>query len=193
MRIYTLAEEDFPQIIKLGGRVHGKNYLDTAAIEKIFSKGLSKGLNCNYVAYDGERRDKLIGFRLTYAPGNWEIDKWCTPETWKVLPGKACYFKSNTLEADYRGQGIGTKLLNASIETVKKMEGVAGVTHIWMESPGGSAMKYFAKAGGQFIKLHQNRWLEDCILSNYLCVHHGNCCTCSAAEMILYFGEQENG
>lgn len=193
MQIYTLEEEDFSKIIKLGNKVHGKNYLDEEAIEKTLSKSLSKGFNCSYVAYDTERGGKLIGFRLTYAPGNWEIDKWCTQNLWGVPPEKICYLKCNTIEADYRRQGVGSKLLSKSIEAVKKMGGVAAVTHIWMESPGRGAMKYFAKAGGRFVRLHPNRWLEDCIISNYRCVHHGDYCTCSAAEMILYFGEQNNG
>lgn len=187
-------EEDWQAIIKLGNRVHGENYLTMREMEKTFFKGLDKALNCSYVAYDGERGKggKLIGFRLTYAPGNWEIDKWCTINKWGVPPEKVCYLKSNTINEDYRGQGIGTELLDRSVETVKQMGGVAAVTHIWMESPNGSAMKYFAKVGGQFIKLHKNRWLEDCITSNYHCVHHGDYCICSASEMILYFGEQEN-
>ncbi len=76
----------------------------------------------------------------------------------------------NITKSEFRGQGLATTLLNRSVETVKKMGGVAAVTHIWMESPGGGAMKYFAKAGGEFVRLHKNRWLEDCIKSNYRCL-----------------------
>ncbi len=194
MEIYNLREDDWDAVIRLGNKVQGENYLDFREIEKIFFKGLAKGLNCSYVAYDGERGKggKLIGFRLTYGPGNWEIDKWCTIRQWKVPPEKVCYLKSLHVEKEYRKQGIGIKLLNKSIDTVKQMGGVAAVAHIWMESPNGGAMKYFSKVGGQFIKLHKNRWLEDCITSNYRCVYHGDYCVCSASEMILYFGEQEN-
>jgi len=189
MEISNLIEKDFDKVILLGCRVHGENYLDRRSMEKLFFKSLSKAHNCSYVAYEG---DKLAGFRLTYAPGNWELDKWCSVKQWKVPPEKVCYLKSITVEDEFRGQGLATTLLNRSVETVKKMGGVAAVTHIWMESPGGGAMKYFAKAGGEFVRLHKNRWLEDCIKSNYRCVHHGNDCICSASEMILYFGEQEN-
>ncbi len=189
MDIRNFTEKDWAAVISLGGRVHGENYLSLREIEKVFFKGLSKGLNCSYVAYDDE---KLIGFRLTYAPENWETDKWCTVNAWGVPLEKVAYLKSITVEEDYRGQGIGTKLLNSSLETVRKMGGVAAVTHIWINSPGGGAMKYFTKAGGHFIKQHKNKWLEDCITSDYRCIIHGEYCTCSAAEMILYFGEQKN-
>lgn len=193
MEIYNLREDDWDAVIRLGNKVQGENYLDFGEIEKVFFKGLDRGLNCSYVAYDGERDKggKLIGFRLTYAPGKWKIDKWCSINQWKVPPEKVCYLKSLHVEEEYQKQGIGTKLLDKSLDTVKQMGGVAAVAHIWMESPNGSAMKYFTSVGGQFVKLHKNRWLEDCIVSNYKCVQHGEHCTCSASEMILYLGEQE--
>jgi len=194
MEIYNFTERDWSSVIALGNKVNGENYLNFREIEKVFFKGLDRGLNCSYVAYEGERSKggKLIGYRLTYAPGNWEVDKWCTVDAWGVPPEKVAYLKSIAVEEDYRKQGIGIKLLNKSIETVSQMGGVAAVTHIWINSPGGSAMKYIAKAGGHFVKEHKNKWLEDCITSDYRCTIHGNYCTCSAAEMILYFGEQEN-
>ena len=193
MEIYNLKEDDWEAIIKLGNKIQGDNYLNVSEMEKIAFKGLDKGLNCSYVVYDGKRGKggKLMGFRLTYAPGRWEIDKWCTTKVWGVHPEKVCYFKSICIEKDYRKHGIGTKLLNRSIETVKQMGGSAGIAHLWLESPGGGAIKYFARAGGTFVKNHNNRWLEDCIISNYRCIHHGDYCTCTASEMIIYFGEQE--
>jgi ribosomal protein S18 acetylase RimI-like enzyme len=191
MQIYTLAEEDFPQVIKLANKLNGQGYLDARKMKQVFLKGLSKGLNCNYVAYEQERGSRLIGLRLAYAPGNWQIDKWCTVKAWGVPPDKVCYLKSNMVEEDYWGRGIGTILLNKTISTVKEMGGVAAIAHVWVESPSGTAIKYFTEAGGHFIKLHYNRWLEDCITSDYRCIHHGDNCTCSAVEMIIYFGEQE--
>ncbi len=193
MNIDNLREDDWDAVIRLGAKVHGEAYLDRRSMEKVFFASLSKGLNCSYVAYDGERSKggELIGFRLTLAPDKWEIDKWCTPDKWDVPQDKVCYFKSNTIQEGHRGKGIGPLLLAESIETVKQMGAVAGVTHIWMESPGGSALKYFTKAGGQMIKMHRDRWLEDCKRHGYECIHHGLECCCRGAEMILYFGEQK--
>jgi GNAT superfamily N-acetyltransferase len=187
MRIVNLAEEHFPEVIRLGNKINGENYLDGRRIKEASLKGCSQGLSCNYVAYD---KDTFVGFRLAYAPGKWEIDKWCTTRAWGVPPDKVCYLKANMVEEEYRRQGVGTALLNKSLETAKEMGAVAAVAHSWVDSPGGSAIKYFAKAGGHFIKLHHNRWLEDCITDNWRCIHHGDHCTCSTVEMIIYFGEQ---
>ena len=188
MGIVNLAEEHFSEIVRLGNKINGEGYLDDKRMEEIFFKGLSRGLNCNYVACDA---GTLIGFRLGYAPGKWEIDKWCTVQAWGVPPEKVCYLKANMVEEEYRRQGIGTTLLTKSLETAKEMGAVAAVSHLWVDSPSGGAIKYFARADGRFIKIHRNRWLEDCITSNYRCVIHGDYCTCSAAEMIIYLGEQE--
>lgn len=192
MKIYNLREDDWDAVIRLGCRVHGENYLDRRSMEKIFFKGLSRGLNCSYVAYDGKRGDALTGFRLTYAPGNWEIDKWCTPEKWEVPPEKVAYLKSITVAKEYRKHGLGTKLLNKSLETIRQMGGSAAVAHIWLQSPGNGAYKYFSKAGGQTIKVHANRWAEDVAIGNYICAVDGKDCRCNAAEMIIYLGETSN-
>lgn len=191
MEIFNLLEMDFQKIIALGNEIYGENYLNIQEMEKIFFKGLSKSYNCNYVAYENNRDDQLIGFRLTYAPEKWEIDEWCTTKQWKVPSNKVCYLKSNAIKKEFRRKGIGKALLNKSITSVRQMGGKAGLAHIWVESPDNSAMHYFSKAGGQLIKLHKNRWSEDRVTSNYLCILDGDHCTCSAAEMILYFGEDK--
>jgi ribosomal protein S18 acetylase RimI-like enzyme len=188
MYIYNLREDDFDRIIDLGEEVHGKNYLDHAALETILRKSVDRGLNCSYVAYDGFREDsKLIGFRLTYAPGKWEIDEWCSPDKWKVAPEKVCYFKTNTVAAAYRGKGLGTLLLNTSINTVRRLGGEAGLTHIWLRSPGNSAWRYFTKAGGKMVKTWPAKWAGDYEKDGYLCILDGKNCVCDGAEMILYF------
>lgn len=186
-----LRAEDFDKVIELGCKVHGNNYLDQSMCEKILRKSIIGDLNCSYVVYeDGREEGKLVGFRLTYAPGMWEIDQWCSTDKWGVPIDKVCYFKSNTVDPDYRGQGIGSTLLQLSINTVKQMGAVAGATHIWMQSPGNSAFGYFTKNGGQLIKVWPSRWNEDCIKDGYDCVRCGTDCHCDAAEMMLYFGEQ---
>lgn len=195
LRIYSLREDDFDKVIELGNTVHGKNYLDTAGLVGVLNRSLSQGLCCSYVMYDKSRKEgKLIGFRLTYAPGLWTPDEWCSVDSWGVDPDKICYFKSNTIHEDYRGQGIGPVLLNTSIETVKKMGAVAGVTHIWLESPSNSAYKYFSKTGAELLWVWPGRWKDDLEKDGYRCVvccadDQARPCSCTAAEMILHFGE----
>jgi len=191
LELYTLREDDFDRIIELGGSVHGANYLDHQNLEKIYRRSCSQGLCCSYTVYEGFREQKqLVGFRLTYAPGTWEIDKWCSADDWGVPPEKVCYFKSNTVAKEYQGRGIGTHLLDLSIGTAWRLGAVAGVTHIWMESPGNSAYRYFTKAGGQTLWVWPSRWNEDCTNDGYDCIRCGTDCHCTATEMILYFGEQ---
>jgi len=198
LRIYSLEEEDFAKVIELGEEVHGKNYLTHSGLGKILRRSCSQGRCCSYVLYDRPRNKggRLVGFRLTYAPGQWEIDEWCTPDEWGVDPEKVCYFKSNTLHPDYRGIGMGLHLLDVSKQTVRQLGGTAGVTHIWLDSPSKGAFRYFTKAGGKTIWIWPNRWTSDLELEGYECVvccanDEVNPCTCPAAEMILHFGEQD--
>lgn len=190
IRFYPLGESDFESIILLGAQVHGTNYLSQTELETVLDKSKSQGINCSLVAYDGPREENnLIGFRLTYAPGKWEPDKWCSVNEWNIEPDEVCYFKSNTLDSGYRGQGIGQNLLQESIQYARLQGAKAGVTHIWMQSPGNSAYRYFTKAGGHLIRIYPDRWREDIQKSGYNCIIDGNDCHCDGAEMILYFEE----
>lgn len=190
LRLYPLREEDFESIIELGAKVHGENYLDLSTLQSICEKSYVGDRSCSYVMYDKPRDlGKLVGFRLTYAPGKWDIDQWCSPEEWGVDPSKVCYFKSNTIDSEYRGTGIGSHLLQVSIQAAQSIGAVAGATHIWMQSPGNSAYKYFVRNGGKLIWVWPGRWENDYETSGYICINCGVNCRCDAAEMILYFGE----
>ena len=182
--IKCLEESDFEAVIELGNRVHGDGYLDMKSILTILSKSLYEGLNCSYVMYMGAQ---LVGFRLTYAPNNWPLDRWCTPELWPVEKEQVAYFKCNTIHPDFQGQGLGGQLLRQSIDTLKQMGAKAGLSHIWMQSPGNASFKYFTKAGGKLIKTHPKRWFEDETLTDYVCILCGARCECDASEMILEF------
>ena len=182
--IKSLEESDFDAVIELGNRVHGDGYLDHSAIASMLVKSQYQGLNCSYVMYKGK---KLVGFRLTYAPTNWPLDKWCTPELWPVEKEAVAYFKCNTIDPDFQGQGLGGQLLRQSIDTLKQMGAKAGLSHIWMQSPGNASFKYFTKAGGKLIKTHPRRWHNDENMPDYVCILCGKDCYCDASEMILEF------
>ncbi|MFD2164895.1 GNAT family N-acetyltransferase [Thalassotalea euphylliae] len=175
--------EDFAQVIVLGNSVHGDGYLDQTNIKDWYEKGLKNNINAGFVAYDN---DKLVGFRITYAVGQWDIDKWSTPTKWRVSPDEVCYFKCNTVDANYRGFGIGSELLKLSINAAHMQGASAGVSHLWKQSPGNSAVKYFTKCGGELVQSHPDKWREDA-LNGYDCVLCGHDCHCEAAEMIIYF------
>lgn len=184
INIRNLSVSDFKNIIELGNNVHGDGYLFPDTLAEIYNKGLKKGLNASFVAYKDEQ---LVGFRLSYAPTNWPLDRWCTTELWPVPVEQVAYFKCNTIHPDFQGQGIGGILLRHSIEVLQKMGARAGLSHIWMQSPGNASYKYFTKAGGKLIKTHPRRWHEDENLPDYICILCGSDCYCDASEMILEF------
>lgn len=176
--------DDFNAVITLGNIVQGDNYLDNEKAEYHYFKGLKQDINAGLVAYDG---DRLVGFRLTHAPGQWDIDEWCSPDLWGHLEESVCYFKCNTVDPSYQGYGIGSSLLKKSIQQSKLQGAKAGLAHIWLASPGNSAFKYFSKCGGKLVKEHPNRWQSLCISDGYDCPVCDGLCTCTAAEMIIEF------
>ena len=186
LKISEFAPEHFADVIKLGNLVHGDGYLDEQAVAKIYDISFANGINASFVAYDG---DIMVGFRLTYAAGTWPIDQWCTPEKWGHNEQNVCYFKCNTVAEEYRGQGVGSKLLKKSIEQAKRQGCTAGLAHIWLQSPGNSAFRYMSRAGGKVIKEHPDRWRESSIKDGYECIICGFDCHCVAAEMLLEFND----
>jgi len=183
-----LSPADFEQVIALANLVHGDGYLTAASMQDWYQKGLADQTqtdlgNVSYVAYHG---DKLVGFRITYAANHWLIDEWCSPELWQTSIKQVCYFKCNTVDQHYRGYGVGSELLKRSITAAKTQGASAGIAHLWQESPGNSAIKYFTKCGGQLLKIHPNKWHQASI-DGYDCILCGRDCHCSAAEMIIYF------
>jgi len=185
LNIYNLREDDFEKVVSLTHDVFDKNYTTLNKVEEVYRKGCSKGINASLVAYDGTREDgRLVGLRLTYAPGNWEIDQWCSPELWRVPPDKVCYFKTNCIHPDYSGKGLGGTLIKKAIEAVKQQGAEAGIAHIWMNSPHNSAQRYFTKAGGELVKIWQDKWLEELPTST---PGRYTLADVIAAEMIIYF------
>jgi GNAT superfamily N-acetyltransferase len=178
-----LTSQHFDQVISLANKVHGDGYLCPESMAAWAVRGIKDNINSSYIALDGEQ---VVGFRITFSTGQWNIDKWSTPELWQIPSDLCCYFKCNTIDSAYRGQGVGKHLLNLSIDAVKKQGAVAGVAHLWQQSPNNSAVAYFSRCGGQLVKLHPGKWHEDS-KQGYDCVLCGNDCHCEAAEMIIHF------
>lgn len=182
-----LSQLYFDAVIALGNQVHGDNYLDGTSIREIYHKGICNGINASWLALE---QNQLIGFRLTYAPKSWQPDKWCSPQQWQLPTEQVCYFKCNTVAESCRGKGVGSALLQHSINAALQQGARAGVTHIWMQSPGNSAYRYFHKNGGELVKIHPDRWHGDFEQTGYICVRCGQDCHCDAGEMILRFASK---
>lgn len=183
LRYQQLTPADFQQVIRLATEVHGAGYVDESSIQAWYKKGIKNSINSGFVVYHEE---KLVGFRITYAAEQWQIDQWCSTQDWPVPSEQVCYFKCNTVDKGYRGHGIGGELLKRSIAATKAQGATAGVSHLWKQSPGNSAVKYFTKCGGILIKEHPDRWRELSI-AGYECPLCHNDCRCQAAEMMITF------
>ncbi len=179
----VMSPDDFYAVITLATDVHGEGYIDPQSITKWFNRGLLNNINASFVAYHNE---VLVGFRLTFACDTWLIDQWCTPDLWEIPTDKVCYFKCNTVDENFRGYGIGSQLLKLSINAAKQQGALAGISHLWRESPENSAVNYFSKCGGELIKDHPDRWNE-LSQQGYCCPICEDDCHCTAAEMIIRF------
>ncbi|MDO6712474.1 GNAT family N-acetyltransferase [Aliiglaciecola sp. 2_MG-2023] len=179
-----LDPSHFERVLNLANHVHGANYLNQNAIETLYKQSFANNINASFVSLIG---DELIGFRLTIAANNWIPDKWCTPERWGVPVEQVCYFKCNTVNDNYRGAGIGSKLLSLSIKKAQQQGALAGLAHIWLASPGNSAFRYFSKCGGKLVKQHPGKWQSSSIEDDYVCPVCKDLCECVAAEMLLKF------
>jgi GNAT superfamily N-acetyltransferase len=182
--IRQLTFADFDAVLTLGAIVHGRGYMDVDELTAIYHKGIKNGINANFVAIEN---DQLLGFRLTYAAGQWDQDIWCTVDQWGLDFSEVCYFKSNTIAKSNRGKGLGGKLLAASKTAVIAQGAKAGVSHLWQQSPNNAAVRYFTKAGGKLIKQHPQRWHQRNVGEDYICVLCGEDCHCVACEMLLLF------
>jgi len=186
IKYVPLTTEYFPQVITLANLVHGDGYLDNKSLQQWTNKGIVNDINSSFVAI---LDDKVVGFRSTYSAKQWKIDQWCSPQLWQVDSNKCCYFKCNTVDEKYRGLGIGKKLLQLAIEGATKQGAVAGISHLWKQSPNNSAVSYFTKCGGNLVKSHPGKWNEES-KQGYNCILCGHDCHCEAAEMIIYFDKK---
>jgi len=188
LKLTALTPQYFADTIALGNLVHGDAYLTDEILDKIYHKSIKDGINASFVILDENAKGRLVGFRLTYAPTQWPMDQWCSPDLWDLPIEQLCYFKSNTVDPDYRCQGIARKLLSASIAAATEQGAKGGICHTWMQSPGNAAYEYFVHCGGKHLKTYEKRWLQDSI-EGYRCIVCGvdAYCHCDAGEMILYF------
>ena len=184
--IAVMDERFLPQVVSLANQVHGKNYLDLAKLAELHLQGIKHNINASYVALIDKQ---VVGYRLSFAAGQWPLDEWCSVPLWPVPPPQMAYFKSVAVAPELQGQGLGTQLLQASIGSLQQQGATAGLAHIWQQSPGNAAQRYFSKAGASLLKVHADRWLHLSKTAGYLCPICGNRCHCTAAEMVLSFAD----
>jgi GNAT superfamily N-acetyltransferase len=185
VQISELTPAFFPAVVSLANTIHGDNYLNHTSLAAMHLQGIVKGINASFVAIDEQQQ--LIGYRLSFAVGQWQPDHWCTEALWPVPRADMAYFKSVGVSAGQRGKGVASSLLQASVTALKQQGAKAGLAHIWRESPGNAAQRYFSYAGAVLVKVHPQRWRHLSETAGYYCPICGALCNCSAAEMVLTF------
>ena len=178
-----LQLQDYAALLQLANQVHGEGYLDAQSLAYYHQLSIKQGIDASFVAYADRQ---LVGFRLCWAAGQWQPDQWCSTELWQTTVAETSYFKCNTIAPLWQGHGIGGELMSRSIAALKQQGAKAGVAHLWRQSPGNAAVRYFSKQGGQLVKIHPDKWRKDSH-NGYECVRCGFDCRCEAAEMILLF------
>lgn len=185
MHIFELTPDFFPAVVRLANSIHGDNYLNQTALAAMQQQGIVDGVNASFVALNEQQQ--LTGYRLSLAAGQWQPDSWCTETLWPVPRHEMAYFKSVGVSAEQRGKGIASALLQTSVAALKRQGAKAGLAHIWRESPGNAAQRYFNHAGAILVKVHPQRWRHLSETAGYHCPLCGALCNCSAAEMVLSF------
>lgn len=180
MKIRELKTSDFGPIQSLSDSVFGLGYIDKNTLNLVGERTCRNGITSSFVL---ENEGEIIGFRLTYAAGTWleytELNY--TTDKWKLSVEEVCYFKVNCLHSDFRGKGLGQRLLETSISASMEQGAKAGVADIWLNSPNNSAYRYFERVGGEVVNIHHGRWRGN------PCIRCYTECRCLGAEMILRF------
>ncbi len=175
--IVPFTEDKVEEVKSLTDDIFGETYLTLEELKEDYKISWKGGICSSFLMYDNKR---LIGVRVTHAPGTWDFGS-CLVDEWGVDSSKVAYFQTIGVHSDYSGKGLGQELLDASIEASKRQGAIAGVANIWVNSPHNSAYRYFSKAGGKVVNIKHNHWRgQGCILC-------GPSCDCIAAEMIIHF------
>lgn len=182
-QLFPLTSHYFEPVVSLANQVHGAGYLNVETLAQWVAQGVVMEKNASWVAISGS---ELLGYRISFAAGQWQTDVWCSTEHWPIAAANMAYFKSVAVKPNSQGQGLGQLLLQQSISVLKEQGARAGLAHLWRESPHNSAVRYFSKAGGQLITIHENRW-QHLSKQGYDCPRCKSLCHCSAAEMVLPF------
>lgn len=185
MQIKQLEPQYFLAVIELANQVHGDKYLNLTDLQQMHLQGIKMGINASFIALNTQQN--VVGYRVSFAAGQWQTDKWCSQSLWPVDLADMAYFKSVAVSAVERGQGIGSKMLLASIQALRQQGAKAGLAHIWRQSPDNSAERYFTRAGGTILAIHPERWRHLSETIGYTCPMCDKLCQCSAAEMVLQF------
>ncbi len=175
--------EDAEDVRAFADKNIGTGYFSLEEAKEMVRMSEKNGVPCSFVL---EENGQIQGIRICFPPGQWmqksSPDR-LLPHLWKVPAATAGYFKSLFISEHYRGAGLGPQLSNTAMDSLRKLEAKAIVTHSWKESPDNTSVRYLQKFGFQVVGEHPLFWSEipyDCTR----CLKPP--CQCTAIEMIYY-------
>lgn len=182
IKIVDLERKHIPAIIRIGDEEIGKDFVETPILENYLNK---QDVFVGKVAIDTENKT-VVGFIFSYI-----IDKAALIELFNNNENKIprellfsdsyAYLKSTAVDKNYKGQSIGTQLVEATIEGFRALNVSALFSTAWKSSLGTNMQGIFEAL--KFNKAYEIKdyWKEDSIAKNYHCpVCGAPPCTCSA-------------
>ena len=179
-QLNNLSTKHEIKFLKFTDTFIGTNYFNKKNFKKQITLSTFNQLNSSFILLDN---NKIIGIRITYAPGKWanEIPTQFIQNT-NINLNKVAYFKSLFIDSKYQKQGLGPFLSQKSIAVIKKMGGTHILSHSWKESPNNSSVRYLEKNGFKNLGEIKNFWKN----IDYMCTGCNiNPCTCTSVEMLL--------
>ncbi len=179
--VRDLRERDLVQALPIANRVGGDDYYTEELLATYRRRCARDGISCALAAWSDDRR--LLGFRLTLPPGNWERGRGHghSSAAWPADISRLGYFQSCFVDADHTGRGIGRALSTEAIRRLRQLGALGAVAHSWKESPHDSSRRALTGLGFTVVAEHENYWSQ----IPYRCHRCGVPCRCTALEMVL--------
>ncbi|HZJ89535.1 MAG TPA: GNAT family N-acetyltransferase [Bacilli bacterium] len=182
IQIVDLERKHIPAIIRIGDEEIGKDFVEMPILEDYLNK---QDVFVGKVAVDTLNKT-VVGFIFSYI-----IDKEQLIEIFNNKENKIprqllvsesyAYLKSTAVDKNYKGQSIGTQLVEATIEGFRALNVSTLFSTAWKSAKGTNMQGIFESL--QFNEAYEieNYWREDSILKKYNCPVCGEPpCECSA-------------
>lgn len=178
--VRRMAPTDATAVAALADRLIGDGYYPA---ETILADLERSRVGDRALCYVAESNDRLVGFRITFPPGQWSSGRGTglTPAAWPAPLDRAGYFQSCFVDRSMTGHGIGRRLSSMALADLAECGAELVVGHVWKESPHNSSLRYVTRLGFRPVAEHPRYWAE----VDYLC---SGCrqrpCLCTAIEVI---------
>ena len=184
--VREMTPRDAPHVSSLADVLIGPGYYPVSQVLETLEQSTQGSTVCSHVAV---RRDDetLLGFRFALPPGRWRHGRGegLSPHLWPVALERCAYFQSSYVAFEARGKGIGPRMAEAAVRSLRELGAQAIITHSWKESPNNSSLRYLTRLGFRAVTEYPGYWSQ----VDYICWLDGKPCQCTAIEMIKLLDE----